>query len=202
MNELNQAFKIGIQHRIFNNEVRKRRVALGLTQKQLGLVIDKSHTYLSALESFRLFPTEEDGIKLAEVLQSTPQELFPKWLEYFKPKQTTIISEHEVTPQMLTGGLSQFLLESGDEQNMIDSIDKDFLKEEIDKVMDSLSPREVKVLKLRFGLGTEKQLTLEDTAQVFRVTRERIRQIEAKAIRKLKHPSRASKLKGFFNNSI
>ena len=63
--------------------------------------------------------------------------------------------------------------------------------------MNTLTPREAKVLKLRFGLEDGKSRTLEEVGREFKVTRERIRQIEAKALRKLRHPSRAKKLKDF-----
>ena len=71
------------------------------------------------------------------------------------------------------------------------------LKEQLDEVLDSLTPREQKVLRLRFGLDDGRTRTLEEVGQVFGVTRERIRQIEAKALRKLRHPSRSKKLKDF-----
>jgi RNA polymerase primary sigma factor len=71
------------------------------------------------------------------------------------------------------------------------------LKEQLIEVLDTLTPREQKVLKLRFGLEDGKARTLEEVGRRFEVTRERIRQIEAKALRKLKHPSRSKKLKDF-----
>ncbi|OUM97782.1 MAG: RNA polymerase sigma factor RpoD [Firmicutes bacterium ZCTH02-B6] len=71
------------------------------------------------------------------------------------------------------------------------------LKEQLEDVLDTLTPREEKVLRLRFGLDDGRARTLEEVGQVFGVTRERIRQIEAKALRKLRHPSRSKKLKDF-----
>jgi len=71
------------------------------------------------------------------------------------------------------------------------------LKEQIEEALKSLTEREAKVLKMRFGLGDGNEHTLEEVGQQFKVTRERIRQIEAKALRKLKHPSRSRKLKSF-----
>jgi RNA polymerase primary sigma factor len=71
------------------------------------------------------------------------------------------------------------------------------LKEQIEEALKTLTEREAKVLKMRFGLGDGNEHTLEEVGQQFKVTRERIRQIEAKALRKLKHPSRSRKLKSF-----
>jgi RNA polymerase primary sigma factor len=71
------------------------------------------------------------------------------------------------------------------------------LREQIEEALKSLTEREAKVLKMRFGLGDGNEHTLEEVGQQFKVTRERIRQIEAKALRKLKHPSRSRKLKSF-----
>ena len=71
------------------------------------------------------------------------------------------------------------------------------LKEQVEGVLDSLTPRERRVLQLRFGLEDGRSRTLEEVGRDFNVTRERIRQIEAKALRKLRHPSRSRKLKDY-----
>jgi RNA polymerase primary sigma factor len=71
------------------------------------------------------------------------------------------------------------------------------LKEQLLKVLDTLTDREKRVLRLRFGLDDGRPRTLEEVGKVFNVTRERIRQIEAKALRKLRHPSRSKKLKDY-----
>jgi RNA polymerase primary sigma factor len=71
-------------------------------------------------------------------------------------------------------------------------------KEEIDKVLSTLTPREEKVIRMRLGIGEKTDYTLEEVGDVFSLTRERIRQIEAKAFRKLEHPSRRKRLESFF----
>ncbi len=80
-----------------------------------------------------------------------------------------------------------------------DSAAYTLLREQLEEVMNTLTPREAKVLKLRFGLEDGKARTLEEVGKEFMVTRERIRQIEAKALRKLRHPSRSKKLKDYMN---
>ena len=78
-----------------------------------------------------------------------------------------------------------------------DSVASTMLKEQLLGVLDTLTPREEKVLRLRYGIDDGKPRTLEEVGREFNVTRERIRQIEAKALRKLRHPSRSKKLKDF-----
>ena len=80
-----------------------------------------------------------------------------------------------------------------------DSAAYTLLKEQLEEVMQTLTPREAKVLKLRFGLEDGKARTLEEVGREFKVTRERIRQIEAKALRKLRHPSRSKRLKDYMS---
>ena len=74
------------------------------------------------------------------------------------------------------------------------------LRETTTRILASLTPREESVLRMRFGIGMNTDHTLEEVGQQFSVTRERIRQIEAKALRKLKHPTRSRKLRSFLEN--
>ena len=88
-------------------------------------------------------------------------------------------------------------IEDDKTQTPSDSVSFIMLKEQLLNVLDTLTPREEKVLRLRYGIDDGKPRTLEEVGKEFNVTRERIRQIEAKALRKLRHPSRSRKLKDF-----
>lgn len=92
-------------------------------------------------------------------------------------------------------------IEDKDAQSPDDYANRQLLKEEIDMVLQGLTEREEKVLRLRFGLEDGRTRTLEEVGKEFNVTRERIRQIEAKALRKLKHPTRSKRLRDFLENS-
>ena len=91
------------------------------------------------------------------------------------------------------------LIEDTETQSPYDVIEYFGLKEVVSEILDSLTPRESKVLRMRFGIGLSNDYTLEEVGKQFDVTRERIRQIEAKALRKLKHPSRSDKLRSFID---
>ena len=82
----------------------------------------------------------------------------------------------------------------------IDAAIQSNLRETTTRVLAFLTPREERIIRMRFGIGMNKDHTLEEVGQQFSVTRERIRQIEAKALRKLKHPSRSRKLRSFLDN--
>ena len=82
----------------------------------------------------------------------------------------------------------------------VDAAIQSNLREITTRVLASLTPREERVLRLRFGIGMNGDWTLEEVGQQFSVTRERIRQIEAKALRKLKHPSRSKVLRSFLDH--
>ena len=92
------------------------------------------------------------------------------------------------------------LIEDKDAILPIDAAIRSNLREATTRVLASVTPREERVLRMRFGIGMNKDHTLEEVGQQFSVTRERIRQIEAKALRKLKHPSRSRILRSFLDN--
>jgi len=91
-------------------------------------------------------------------------------------------------------------IEDDDVDSPVASATQEMLKERIDLVLKTLSYREREIIKLRYGIGDGYTYTLEEVGRIFKVTRERVRQVEAKAIRKLQHPVRARKLEGFLDH--
>jgi RNA polymerase primary sigma factor len=91
-------------------------------------------------------------------------------------------------------------IEDDDIDSPVASATQEMLKERIDMVLKTLSYREREIIKLRYGIGDGYTYTLEEVGRIFKVTRERVRQVEAKAIRKLQHPVRARKLEGFLDH--
>ena len=84
-------------------------------------------------------------------------------------------------------------------ESPIETAGTEMLKDRIEEVLKTLTYREREIIKLRYGIGDGYTYTLEEVGRIFKVTRERVRQVEAKAIRKLQHPVRARKLEGFLD---
>ncbi|MCZ6508068.1 MAG: RNA polymerase sigma factor RpoD, partial [Acidobacteria bacterium] len=93
-------------------------------------------------------------------------------------------------------------IEDKNAESPVESVIGNNLREQTVRVLKSLTPREEAVLRMRFGVGEGSEHTLEEVGRSFNVTRERIRQIESKALRKLRHPSRASQLKPFLDSTL
>jgi len=138
-------------------------------------------------------PTEEE---IAEVMEITVSKL----REILKLAQEPISLETPVGKEE-DSNIGDFV-EDTDAQTPAASVTQQMLREDILEVMAGLLPRERDVLRLRFGLDDGKTRTLEDVGQLFGVTRERIRQIEAKALRKLRHPARSRKLREYMDDDF
>lgn len=134
--------------------------------------------------------------------EPTPEEIAELMdMEVEKVENIMKIAQKPVSLETPIGEEEDTELGSFIEDNLVQTPDQAtthvLLKEQLLEVLDTLSDREEQVLRLRFGMDDGRARTLEEVGKVFSVTRERIRQIEAKAIRKLKHPSRSKKLKDF-----
>ncbi len=137
------------------------------------------------------YEREPTAKEIADVMEIEPE----------KVEEILKISQEPSSLQAKVGSegdtvLSEFI-EDTETEAPEDMASYELLKGHVDEVLDTLSEREQKVLELRFGLKDNKPRTLEEVGKVFGVTRERIRQIEAKALRKLRHPSRSRKLKDY-----
>ncbi|MCF6303603.1 MAG: RNA polymerase sigma factor RpoD, partial [Devosiaceae bacterium] len=137
--------------------------------------------------------------------EPTPEELGQKLqMPLDKVRKVLKIAKEPISLETPIGdeedsNLGDFIPDSNAQQP-IDSAIQSNLRATTTRVLASLTPREERVLRMRFGIGMNTDHTLEEVGQQFSVTRERIRQIEAKALRKLKHPSRSRKLRSFLDN--
>ena len=140
------------------------------------------------IQEFGREPTDEE---LAYSLEHTPERV----REILRISQEPVSLETPIGEEE-DSHLGDFI-EDSTAMAPIDAASFQLLKEQVDDVLDSLAERERRVLELRFGLVDGRSRTLEEVGRDFGVTRERIRQIEAKALRKLRHPSRSNRLRDF-----
>ncbi|MFD0464010.1 RNA polymerase sigma factor RpoD [Microvirga aerilata] len=136
--------------------------------------------------------------------EPTPEELAEKLaMPLEKVRKVLKIAKEPISSRRPSATRRMHLGDFIEDKNAILPIDaaiQSNLRETTTRVLASLTPREERVLRMRFGIGMNTDHTLEEVGQQFSVTRERIRQIEAKALRKLKHPSRSRKLRSFLDN--
>lgn len=192
MGEKNSKFQVGYRRLLHHHKLREARKAKGYSQIGLAEATGMSLYRVSSIEQLKNFPKEKEAYIIADLLGEDPIELFPKWT--FPVYGTRIdFKVLEVEKTALTSP-EVLQLEAPDFK---EEFYKKELVERLDRVLKFLGDREAKVLELRFGLHNNKPHLLEEVAQIMGVTRERIRQIEAKALRKLKHPSRRRKLQVF-----
>lgn len=134
--------------------------------------------------------------------EPTPEEIGDEMeIDIDKVRQIMKISQKTASLETPIGDdkdsyLGDFIADD-EQMSPYDQASQRFLKDNIDEVLDTLAERESRVLQMRFGLGGKKPMTLEEVGREFGVTRERIRQIEAKALKKLKHPSKRKKLQDY-----
>jgi RNA polymerase primary sigma factor len=136
-------------------------------------------------------PTTEELSRAAGMSPEETQRIMKTWREPVSLDTPIGENENRVLGDMLEGGT---------EESPADSAMQGILKEKIHDILKSLTYREREIIKLRYGLGDGYSYTLEETGRIFKVTRERIRQIEAKALHKLQHHSRSKRLRGFLES--
>lgn len=139
------------------------------------------------MQKYNREPSNEE---IAEILNTTPEKIEDAIMVSVEPTSYDIpVKEDEDT------SFRDFIPDRAESTESI--VFNSSLGDDINKILESLNPREQEVIKLRYGLGGKNPMTLEDVGKKFGVTRERVRQIEGKALRKLKHPSRGKRIKDY-----
>ncbi|NET24253.1 RNA polymerase sigma factor RpoD [Okeania sp. SIO1I7] len=155
------------------------------------------HLYetISRIKKTTKLLSQEMGRKPTEEEIATHMEMTIEKLRFIAKSAQLPISLETPIGKEEDSRLGDFIESDGETPE--DQVSKNLLREDLESVLNSLSPRERDVLRLRYGLDDGRMKTLEEIGQIFNVTRERIRQIEAKALRKLRHPNRNSILKEY-----
>lgn len=155
------------------------------------------HLYetISRIKKTTKLLSQEMGRKPTEEEIATRMEMTIEKLRFIAKSAQLPISLETPIGKEEDSRLGDFIEADGETPE--DQVSKNLLREDLESVLDTLSPRERDVLRLRYGLDDGRMKTLEEIGQIFNVTRERIRQIEAKALRKLRHPNRNSILKEY-----
>ncbi|MEM9212843.1 MAG: RNA polymerase sigma factor RpoD [Cyanobacteria bacterium P01_F01_bin.150] len=155
------------------------------------------HLYetISRIKKTTKLLSQEMGRKPTEEEIATRMEMTIEKLRFIAKSAQLPISLETPIGKEEDSRLGDFIESDGETPE--DQVSKSLLREDLESVLDTLSPRERDVLRLRYGLDDGRMKTLEEIGQIFNVTRERIRQIEAKALRKLRHPNRNSVLKEY-----
>ncbi|MGD1937382.1 MAG: RNA polymerase sigma factor RpoD [Cyanophyceae cyanobacterium] len=155
------------------------------------------HLYetISRIKKTTKLLSQEMGRKPTEEEIATRMEMTIEKLRFIAKSAQLPISLETPIGKEEDSRLGDFIESDGETPE--DQVAKSLLREDLESVLDTLSPRERDVLRLRYGLDDGRMKTLEEIGQIFNVTRERIRQIEAKALRKLRHPNRNSILKEY-----
>jgi len=190
----------------YNARLIDARKSKGWTQKDMALLTGFSTAYLGHIETLRVIPSEVAMDEIAAALNLPKDYLFPEALigamkdGLFDHRVVELQEQHIV--RLAEARRAGLLPQGITEDEAVEAVDRAILQERLSEAMSSLTEKEQRVIKLRFGLEDGHSLTLEEVGKEFNVTRDRIRQIEAKAIRKLRHPSRSRRLKDFLGGEL
>ncbi len=175
------------------------RKAKGLTQRQAAELLGLRLHKLSQIENLRCVPSYNERSDIAAYLEKSIDYLFPPMLISAIEKGVFHRRDAQLAePEIISlTEAEQLRLAYDGENEIIDEVDRHLLQEEVKQVLETLDPREARFIELRLGFKDGQSRSCEEVGREFRVTRERIRQIEAKALRKLRHPTRSLKLKDY-----
>ena len=172
----------------------------------VGYILSEDPTYITNFNNARTLIRQLDRDELLQELghEPSPEEIAHKLhLPLEKVEEVMRIGQEPISLETPVGEeddshLGDFI-QDDDASQPAEEASYTLLREQLEEVLKTLTPREEEVLRMRFGLIDGKPHTLEEVGKKFDVTRERIRQIESKALRKLRHPSRSKKLRDFLN---
>jgi RNA polymerase sigma factor (sigma-70 family) len=185
-----------LEVKVKNNLIYKKIIDLGyLSPYDFCKKTKFSYSWLCDLINLKISPLSDDGQfahqvdKLADLLNCLPENLFTSNQLYTCLETNSFVREIDEAEM-------QFALENNYNQLSLEKlVDEPIKNKAIEDILDTLTPREKKIIQMRFGLGEySKTHTLQECSEIFYCSRDRIRQIEAKALRKLRHPSRSESL--------
>lgn len=184
---------------VANNRLKEDIKRHGYSQTVFAKLVKINWVTLSRIINLRQLPTENQQIAIACALEKPIDYLFPETLmgsveRKIFANRTKLLDENQV--KQITGP-PMLLLTDGGLNEVEEVVDHELLSDKLQKVLSTLKPREQRVIALRFGLNGNPAMTLEEAGRQLDVSRERIAQIERKALKKLRHPSRSKQLKDF-----
>lgn len=177
-------WELGRETRYFNGTLKKKRLERGLYQKDVANAVGCTDGLVSQWETLHSYPDKKYHQKLEQLFDCSIEELFPEFLQMFKHRKLKSEEYGQLSIAELEASSEMELLNSG--ETIEEQLDRETIKTTLEAAIDELHPREQKIIKLRFGLGEERPRTLEDVAKEFCTTRGRIREIEERALKKLK----------------
>jgi RNA polymerase sigma factor (sigma-70 family) len=201
-----KTFNIRLEARLKNSILIEAREKLGLSIKDVSEEIGIASSTYGTYERLVQYPSLKRQVDICNFFKD--KGIFMEEENVF-PKELTGLSKHIPNKYTISRQVNRqelaLLGTTGQRTLMMSNIDMDrytdeiFAKKEIEKIVDTLTPRESDIIKLRYGLDDGGERTLDEVGKMFGVSSTRIMQIEAKAVRKLRHPSRAKQLVDYVN---
>lgn len=189
-------FDITWEMRLFSGALRKARIARGVTMAEVAAVVGCSTGMVGAVESLRSRPSDGLRARLAEWVGCRPEDIWPDWLESGRVRDRVVGTQavNEQTFSSLPAPERKGLLGMASARAEVSPDEQDDARMVIKQCLKTLTRREQEVIKLRYGLKDGTVHTYEEIGRICQITRERVRQIEARAILKMHHPVRSSVL--------
>jgi len=199
--DLTRTPEIRVEMRLQNNRLYQLRTSAGLTRRALSLAAGIAPARYGALESMKLSPRGKrvtwlaDALKLSAYWKCLPDDLFPEEIEAIEKTRASIEVSAGDMREVFANSADPALLDSSDPPDAA-YFEKE-MRTKVKNSMDRLTPRQERVIRLRFWLGGGEEHTIDEIAKLFGVGRDRIREIEGQALRNLRRPVAARRLAPF-----